>query len=68
MAIKKDKKYLLSKVLKSKLNLIVTNKDYMLLNKNQKSIIDIDLNASNLYNIATNQIHNNDKKTGVIFK
>ena len=68
LAIKKDKKYLLQKVMKSKINLVITNKDYELLNKNQKQIIDIDLNASNLYSLITNQNHNKDKKIGVIFK
>ena len=36
LAIKKDKKFLLSKTNKSKINIVVTNKDYQLLNKNQK--------------------------------
>lgn len=68
LVIKKDKKYLLSFVKKSKLNLIITNKDYKLLNKNQKSIINIDLHASNLYNLIISNEHNKDKKIGVIFK
>ena len=68
LAIKKDKKYLLSIIRKTKINLIITNNDYKLLNNNQRKLIDIDLNASNIYNLITNKIHNCDKKTGVIFK
>lgn len=67
LAIKKNKKFLLSKIKKSKLNLIITNNDYKLLNKNQVEIIDIDLNASNIYGLITNNSHNNDKKIGTIF-
>lgn len=68
LVIKKDKKYLLALAKKSRLNLIVTNKDYELLNKNQKSIINVDLSASNLYNLIISNENNKDKKIGVIFK
>lgn len=67
LAISKSQKDILSKIPKSKINLIVTNKDYDLLSSNQKKIIDIDLNASNIYNLIINNQNNNDKKTGTLF-
>lgn len=67
LAIKTDKKYLLSQIKKSKINLIATNKDYENLNKIQKEIIDIDLNASNIYSLITADTHNKDKKIGTMF-
>lgn len=68
LSIKKEKKYLLSKIKKSKINLIVTNNDYKLLNNNQKQMINIDQTSSNIYGLVTSQINNKDKKIGVIFK
>ena len=68
LAINKNKKYLLSQIKKSKVNLISTNKEYLTLTKTQKEIIDIDLNASNIYNLIMSNINNNDKKIGTIFK
>jgi len=68
LLIKKEKKYILSNIRKTKINLIISNNDYKLLNKNQKNIIDIDLNASNLYNLIFSKENNKDKKIGVIFK
>ncbi len=67
LAISKSQKGILSSVKKSKINLIVTNKDYETLSLNQKKIIDIDLAASNIYNLSTNSQNNNDKKTGTLF-
>lgn len=67
LAISKSQKEILSSVKKSKISLVVTNKDYDLLSENQKKIIDIDLTASNIYNLCKNSIHNNDKKTGTLF-
>ncbi len=68
LAIKKDKKILLSNIRKNKINLLVTNKDYLLLNNNQRYIIDIDYFASNIYSIIKGEINDKDKKIGVIFK
>lgn len=67
LAISKSSKQILAEINKSKINLIVTNKDYEILNKAQKQIIEIDLAASNLYNLATKKQNNNDKKTGALF-
>lgn len=67
LAISKNFKSFLSETKKSKVTLIVTNKDYEKLNKTQKKIIDIDLNASNLYNTIISKQNNNDKKTGTLF-
>lgn len=67
LAIKKDAKEILSFAKKRKINLISTNKDYENLSKPHKKIIEIDLNASNLYNTAMQKQNNNDKKTGVLF-
>lgn len=67
LAISKSSKQFLAEVNKSKINLVVTNKDYENLNKSQKQIIEIDLAASNLYNLAMKKQNNNDKKTGALF-
>lgn len=67
LAISKSNKEILSQIKKSKINLIVTNKDYENLNQKQKQIIDIDLTASNLYNLATKKPNNHDKKMGTLF-
>lgn len=67
LAISKNFKSFLSETKKSKVTLIATNKDYEKLNKTQNKIIDIDLNASNLYNTIISKQNNNDKKTGTLF-
>lgn len=67
LAIKTTSKDFLAKVNKRKINLIATNKDYENLNSKQKQIINIDLNASNLYNLAIKKPNNNDKKMGTLF-
>lgn len=67
LAISKTNKQILAEINKSKINLVVTNKDYENLNKAQKQIIEIDLAASNLYNLAMKKQNNNDKKTGALF-
>lgn len=67
LAISKSNKEFLSQIKKTKINLIVTNKDYENLNPKQKQIIDIDLTASNLYNLATKKPNNHDKKMGTLF-
>ena len=67
LAINKNEKCLLNTHNKHKINLIVTNADYNNLSKSQQKIIDIDLNASNLYNLVIGNQNNNDKKTGVLF-
>lgn len=67
LAISKSQKEILSNTPKSKINLLVTNKDYDNLSSNQKKIIEIDLSASNIYNLAIGKQNNNDKKTGTLF-
>ena len=67
LAISKNKKEILSKLPKSKINLVVPNKDYENLQINQKKIMEIDLSASNIYNLTINKHNNNDKKTGTLF-
>lgn len=67
LAISKSQKEILSKAPKSKINLIVTNKDYDTLSKSQKKIVEIDLLASNIYNLSASNQNNNDKKTGTLF-
>jgi predicted nucleotidyltransferase len=66
LAINKEKKELLSKN-KSKINLIASNNDYKNLSQRQGKIVQIDLDASTIYNtIFDNQILD-DKKQGTIF-
>ena len=67
LAIKKESKDILSFAKKRKINLILTNKDYENLSNSCKKLINIDLNASNLYSAIIQKQNNNDKKTGVIF-
>ncbi len=67
LAIKKDKKHLLSNVIKSKLDLIVTNADFENLKEQQHVIIDIDKNASDIYNLLFDKPNHLDTKTGAIF-
>ena len=45
----------------------IRNKEYNNLSKTQKQIIEIDLNASNIYNTILEHQNNEDKKTGTIF-
>ncbi len=67
IAIKKDKLDLLKNYNKSKISLITTNKEYENLSRSQKQIIDIDLNASNIYSTIMGNINNEDRKKGTIF-
>ena len=67
LAVSKSKKHLLSTIDKSKINLIVTNKDYDNLSAVQKQVIEVDLNASNIYNLMLGKQFNLDKKTGSLF-
>lgn len=67
LAIVKDNKSLISSFNKRKISLIVSNKDYDTLSAKQKQIIDIDLNASNIYSCISQTSGNTDKKTGTLF-
>lgn len=67
LAIQKSKKNLLFEYNKNKITLISNNKIYNLLSKSQKSIIDVDLNASCIYYSITEEIGNKDKKIGTLF-
>ncbi len=66
LAIKKDFKEFLSKYNKKKITLILRNKDYETLSKKQKNIIEIDLNASCIFNTIL-ETGNNDKKRGTLY-
>ena len=66
LAIEKNNKELL-KISKQKINLIVSNNDYNSLNKNQNEIINIDLNASTIYNTIFDNKLSSDKKIGTMF-
>jgi predicted nucleotidyltransferase len=67
LAIKKQNIDLLKTYNKNKISLISTNKDYNNLTKSQKQIIQIDLNASNIYNTILFHRNNEDKKIGTMF-
>ncbi len=67
LAIKKDNKTLLTSYNKKQISLIKCNNDYESLTKKQQQLIEIDINASNIYNTITNKPNNNDKKIGTIF-
>lgn len=67
LAISKQNKNILSEINKKHINLIVTNKDYETLSLAQKKIIEIDINASNIYNLVIGKQNNNDKKIGTLF-
>lgn len=67
LAIKKDCKNFLSAVNKSKVSIIVSNKDYENLGRNQKKIIQVDLTASLVFATISGGIYNKDKKIGTMF-
>lgn len=67
LAIQKSNLELLKTYNKNKISLIATNKDYNNLTNSQKQIIEIDLNASNIYNTIQNHKNNEDKKQGTLF-
>lgn len=67
LSINKNNLELLKTYNKNKINLITTNKEYNNLSKTQKQIIEIDLNASNIYNTILEHQNNEDKKIGTIF-
>ncbi|MBQ8425496.1 MAG: nucleotidyltransferase family protein [Clostridia bacterium] len=67
LAINKNKKGLLRIYNKNKISIIVTNKDYENLSKTQIEIINVDLNASDIYQTIINKESNIDKKTGTLF-
>jgi hypothetical protein len=52
---------------KRKLSLITTNKEYELLSNAQKQVIQIDIDASNIYNTILKHKNNEDKKIGTMF-
>lgn len=67
LAIQKSNLELLKTYNKNKISLIATNKDYNNLTNSQKQVIEIDLNASNIYNTIQNHKNNEDKKQGTLF-
>ena len=67
LAIRKDFKLFLSNINKSKISVITRNDDYKNLTEKQKQVINIDLIASNIYDLISNKPQNNDKKIGTMF-
>lgn len=67
LAINKSTLDILKTYNKRKISLITTNKEYESLSNPQKQIIQIDLNASNIYNLILGHQNNEDKKIGTIF-
>lgn len=67
LSINKNNVEILKNYNKQKISLITTNKEYATLSKKQKEIIEIDLNASNIYNTILGHKNNEDKKIGTIF-
>lgn len=67
LAINKNNVELLKSYNKRKLSLITTNKEYELLSNAQKQVIQIDLDASNIYNTILKHKNNEDKKIGTMF-
>lgn len=67
LAINKSTLDILKTYNKRKISLITTNKEYESLSNPQKQIIQIDLNASNIYNLVLGHQNNEDKKIGTIF-
>lgn len=67
LAIKKNLKEFISFANKTYPKLIVSNREYNHLSKAQQLSASIDLNASNLYTIASKKPHNNDISTGTLF-
>ena len=68
IAISKSNKTLLSSYNKKKISLIATNNDYNSLSPAQNKLIQIDLNASEIYNTIISSPNFDDKKTGTIFQ
>lgn len=67
LAIDKNKKDFLKQFNPKKINVLVCNKDYESLNKIQKSVIDIDLKSSEIYQTIMGDTSNIDKKNGTLF-
>ena len=68
IAISKSNKILLSSYNKKKISLIATNNDYNSLSPAQNKLIQIDLNASEIYNTIISSPNFDDKKMGTIFQ
>ena len=67
LAINKNNVDLLKNYNKRNISLLTTNKEYDLLSKQQKQLIEIDLNASNIYGTIMCHKNNEDKKIGTMF-
>lgn len=66
LAIKNDKKHIISKASKN-ISLIIRKEDLENLDNGQSQSISIDLKASNLYNLLIGLPHNADITTGTLF-
>lgn len=67
LAIDKSDVELLKTYNKNKISLITTNKEYSSLSKSQSQVIEVDLNASNIYGLVMGHKNNEDKKIGTMF-
>lgn len=67
LAIKRNQKAFISQFNQKYVRVIVSNTDYAKLSKAQTICAQIDLNASNLYTLASGKPYNNDIITGTLF-
>lgn len=67
LAIKRSQKAFISQFNQKYVRVIVSNADYAKLSKAQTICAKIDLDASNLYTLASGKPYNNDILTGTIF-
>lgn len=67
LAIKRSAKAFISQFNQKYVRVIVSNTDYQKLSKAQSICAKIDLDASNLYTLASGKHYNNDITTGTIF-
>lgn len=67
LAINKNNVELLKSYNKRKISLVTTNKEYEALSNAQKQVIQIDIDATNIYSTISGRKNNEDKKIGTMF-
>lgn len=67
LAINKNNVELLKSYNKRKISLVTTNKEYEALSNAQKQVIQIDIDATNIYSTISGHKNNEDKKIGTMF-
>ncbi|MBR7172435.1 MAG: nucleotidyltransferase family protein [Clostridia bacterium] len=67
LAINKNNVELLKSYNKRKISLVTTNKEYVSLSNTQKQVIQIDIDATNIYSTISGHKNNEDKKIGTMF-